>query len=605
MTQLLVVTSPRQMLLLAAAIDHGALPPAHRVVVLADTVPVPETGPELATSVALGALARRSVRVVSWTTTVFPLRPASFVPRRDEQPVWERLLRGRWELGDGPVDLVLADPAHGPGRALARVFPHARLTLLADRLERWAPAPRPLRDGLPARIDALVAPELLPGLRPHALDEHGTRTVVVPVRRLVDVVAEAVRLDAPGTGRRGGTGGHDGHCAAAGTDGTDEAGGTDGSDRHDETGGTGGSDRHDGTDRADGTDPHDVTDDAGPPDGTALVLIDAPEDLGLAVEGRDGAPGTVPDGAPGTRPDRAPGTGPDSLAELVARCTAEEVRAAGIGRATVVVHPRSVPSQVRLTVGRLRAAGVDVSFADPDLPAEVAVVRDAPRLVVGTASTSLVTALALGAADVRAVGTADVLDALTPYHHPARTALTVTDRLLAPGADPSTSDVVRLLEAVLFVMHPGRVPWLRQAAVAVVRAEGAPAAGGRPAWQRWIRRRRLERLGLLDPDALGEPSRGASLDARTGTPRPEAAHAENPRAESARTGYAHADDPRAEGPHAEGAHADGPRAEVAASDAARSTGAGARTGALRARLLRARPLKVRPGLARRTARPDA
>ncbi|QIK82958.1 polysialyltransferase family glycosyltransferase [Sanguibacter sp. HDW7] len=428
MTQLLLVTSPRQMLLIAAAIDHGALPPAPhgRVVVLADTVPVPETGPELATSVALAALTRRGARVVSWTATIAPLRPESFVPRRDEQPVWERFLRERWLLTDGRVDLVLADPAHGPGRALARVFPHARLVLLADRLDAWAPARRRLRDGLPERIDSLVAPELLPGLRPHSLDEHGTRTVVVPVRRLVDVVAEVVRLDAPGRP----------------------------SAHHD----------------------------------AALVLVDAPADLGLHDGDSAGAP---------------TGHDPAALADRLAGLVADEVRGAGLGRAVLVVHPRSTPDQVRRTACTLRAAGVEVTFLDDDVPAEVVVVRDAPRLVVGTASTALVTALALGAHDVRAVGTADVLDALTPYHHPARTGLTVTDRLLSPGADPSASEVVLLLEAVMYVMHPDRVPHLRPATIALLRAEQGTDAEGRPAWRRWIRKRRLERLGLLGATGTG------------------------------------------------------------------------------------------------------
>lgn len=436
MTQLLVVTSPRQMLLLAAAIDHGALPPAPhgRVVVLADVVPVPETGPELAANAALRALARRTDRIVSWTATIAPLRPATFVPRRDEQPVWERLLREHWQLGDGPVTLVLTDPAQGPGRALTRVLPHARLTLVADRLERWAPPRTALRDGLPARVDALVAPELLPGLLPHAYDEHGTRTVLVPARRLVDVVVETARDVAP---------------SLSVPDRTARSSGTDG----------------------DGT-------------STALLIVDAPEDLGH--DGDDPAP--MGAGGPGDL---------GTLAERLAELAAIEIRDVGLDDVTLVVHPRATPTQVRRTVRTLRAAHLDVTMSSADVPAEVVIVRDAPSLVVGTASTALVTALALGARDVRAVGTAEVLDALTPYHHPARTALTVTDRLLATGPEPSTADVVRLVEAVTYVMHPDRVPHLRPAAVAVLTSMQGTDDEGRPPWRRWIRRRRVERLRLV------------------------------------------------------------------------------------------------------------
>ena len=483
MTQLLVVTSPRQMLLLAAAIDHGALPaaPDGRVVVLADTSPVPEVGPGLAGSVALGALVRRGARVVSWNAAISPLHPASFVPRRDEQPVWERFLRARWTLGDGPVDLVLADPAGGPGRALARVLPHARLVMLADRLERWAPARRPLGADLSRRTDVLVAPELLPGLVPHALDEHGTRTAVVPVRRLVDVVAEVVRADA---------------SADVGADvGADVARGDvirgDVAVAPACTGAAAGA----------------AASSRVPAAATALVVLDAPVDLGLPTPSacssagggsgggaggggsRDGSTGdgSTGDGGAGccsagccssTDGSATDGSSEDgaSLVDRLAGLVADEVRAAGLGHARLLVHPASTARQVRVTVRALRGAGIDVSVLDGTVPAEVVVVRDAPRLVVGTASTALVTALALGARDVRAVGTADVLARLASPDHPARTALTVNGALLAPGAEPTAAEVVRLLEAVTYVMHPDRVPHLRPVAVAALGPSADPSA---------------------------------------------------------------------------------------------------------------------------------
>ena len=428
---------------------------------------MPETGPELSASAALGPLARRTDRIVSWTATIAPLRPATFVPRWDEQPVWERLLREHWQLGDGPVTLVLADPAQGPGRALTRVLPHARLTLVADRLERWAPPRTPLRDGLPARIDALVAPALLPGLLPHAYDEHGTRTVLVPARRLVDVVADAARDIADGA--------------------------------HEVSSNVSVPDR-----------PAHSTGAAGPGEDMALLIVDAPEDLGH--DGGDHEP-TSAAGSSASAGSGGPGS-LGALAEGLAELAVTEIRAAGLRRVALVVHPRATPTQVRRTVQALRAASLDVTMSSADVPAEVVVVRDAPRLVVGTASTALATALVLGARDVRAVGTAEVLDALTPYHHPARTALTVTDRLLATGPEPSTADVVRLLEAVTYVMHPDRVPHLRPAAVAVLTSMQGTDAEGRPPWRRWIRRRRVERLRLVAaPD-------GAVTDVPPPTPGP-------------------------------------------------------------------------------------
>lgn len=460
MTRLLVVTSARQMLLLAAAIDHGALRDDARelVVVLADLVDVPEVGPSLERSAALGALERRGARTVSWTATVAPLLPATFLPRVVEQPVWERLLRERWGLDDGPVDLAAADLSSGPGRALARVFPHARITVLADELVRWAPIDERLRGGVARRLDVLLAPELLPGLVPHLLAEHGTRVVMLPSGRLAAVVEQVAR-SLPGA-----------HAHAV---------------------------------------PHATG-------GHALLLGDAPGALRTAGEhGAGGADRAA--GAPRAEPD-------GDLVGRIARAAAREVRAAGLATVVVAAHPLAPARHVRTTTATLRDEGLTVRLADPDVPTEVLVVRDRPGLVLGTASTGLLTALALGAADVRAVGTHDALASLRPYGHPARTALTMTDALLAPDAGPvpgrtavdgrsslgasaagslpagpSSADVVRLLDAVTYCMRPERVPHLRPAAVALLLERSEPGTDGRPAWQRWVHRRRAEKLGLLGP----------------------------------------------------------------------------------------------------------
>ncbi|WP_069171046.1 polysialyltransferase family glycosyltransferase [Streptomyces griseus] len=156
------------------------------------------------------------------------------------------------------------------------------------------------------------------------------------------------------------------------------------------------------------------------------------------------------------------------------------------------------------------AAGLGAELTVPDagpsggpaLP-EALYERIRPALVVGCSATALFTAATLYGLPVATSGTGMLLERLTPYENPARTAATIADALLPGLADPAAvagrstptaADVSRalggLLPAVGFAMQPRVLPGLRPAAESYL-SEHLDAR----TW-RYFKRRRLVSLAL-------------------------------------------------------------------------------------------------------------
>lgn len=435
MTLVLVASSQLQVLLLAAALDAGLLGQGarRRVLVLADTSPVPEIGPGLASAPAVVAVANRFDSVVSYNDLVAPHRPGSFSPRASDAPVWERLVRAAWQIPDGPVELVVESVHVDPARSLATIFPTATISVHADGLMVYGPTRKALPGDLARRLGVLVHPDLFVGLRPQLLREHDIRTAAIPLGRVADLVAEVSRA-----------------TGAAGTSGPT------------------------GTSR-----PGDV---AGP---HALVLSQYLADLGILTRQEE-----------------------DDLHTAML----DEVVAAGVGRVVVKPHPRATAPTLRAFRRAAELRGLVCDVAPADVLAEVLVVRDRPALVVGGFSTALVTASALGVADVRAVGTGLVMERLTPYQNSNRVPLVIVDRLFGTDlrhvTEPTVDELRRLLEAVAHCMQPTLLPELRSSAARLIET------GGPVPWTRYIRRLRAERLGLVDPPGTARASASGGLGLR-------------------------------------------------------------------------------------------
>ncbi|GGS12740.1 hypothetical protein F2B00_28495 [Streptomyces parvus] len=158
--------------------------------------------------------------------------------------------------------------------------------------------------------------------------------------------------------------------------------------------------------------------------------------------------------------------------------------------------PWESPAPVRAEADRL---GVELTVLDGPLPvpAEVLVHRLRPALVVGCTSAALFGAARFHGLPVAAVGTGLLLERLTPYENPQRTAATLADAVLpgvgdgeaAPDEKPA-AELDGLLAAVAFAMRPKVRSDLRPA------AERYLAAHLDSRTWRYFKRRRLASLAL-------------------------------------------------------------------------------------------------------------
>ena len=197
MTQLFVASTLFGALTLAAAVDAGCFDEradGDRLLLLCNTAPLPEVAPELDELPGFAVVRARFDRVLRWSTTIAPHDATTWRPGDAAVDVLGPLLREHWGLTDGPVELVLESLAVDPSRTLARLVPEAVLTVYADGLMSCGPT----RDDLPMttarRISRLLHLDLVPGLEPLLLREHGVPAVAVPhaaFRAVVQEVAAA------------------------------------------------------------------------------------------------------------------------------------------------------------------------------------------------------------------------------------------------------------------------------------------------------------------------------------------------------------------------------------------------------------------------------
>ncbi len=199
MTQVFVASTLFGAMTLAAALDAGLFDEGadgDRLLLVTNNAPVPEVSSDLDDLPGFAALRDRFDRVHSWSATLAPHHPSSWRPADAAVDVLGPLLREHWGLTDGPVELVVESVSVDPSRTLARLLPEARLTVYSDGLMSCGPARHDLPMTTARRITRLLHLDLVPGVEPLLLREHGVPAVAVPhdaFRGVVREVAAACR----------------------------------------------------------------------------------------------------------------------------------------------------------------------------------------------------------------------------------------------------------------------------------------------------------------------------------------------------------------------------------------------------------------------------
>ncbi|MBD3933390.1 hypothetical protein IF129_17760 [Streptomyces chumphonensis] len=428
---------------LAAALDAGLFGPAaaaRRVLVVSHNAPVPETAGRLQDMAGWEGIAARFDLVVDWNDTIRPLHPADWSPADQDNPLWQRMFRRAWDLGDGVADLVVESVHVNPAAALAGIFADADVHVYADGLMSYGPTRDPLPAATAARIRRLLHLDLVPGLRPLLLSEYGVPAEPVPdaaFRAVLDTMTASAPPDAG------------------------------------------------------------VPEDEGRRPG-AVLLGQYLAALGILTA--------------------------DEEEELHARMLRA---AAAAGHTTVLFKPHpTAPARYSRALEKAAAdCGVELLVPTTPLLAEAVFGRCRPRLVVGCFSTALLTASTYYGIPVARIGTAPLLDRLTPYQNSNRVPLTLVDALLpdleagtAPDAAPDAAapcpvagpvaDVEALVRTVGYCMQPRQYPGLRAGAEAWLAEHFGPGT------LRYFKRRRLTSLELpggLAPAGGRFPGTGPAL----------------------------------------------------------------------------------------------
>ncbi|MCK0117828.1 alpha-2,8-polysialyltransferase family protein [Isoptericola sp. S6320L] len=201
-TQIVVASTLFSAVGAAAAVDSGLLgSPQRRYWLTVNNAVAPELVSAPHEIAGAEAVARRFDGVLTLSDVVAPTHPSQWSPRDQDLPALERLFRAYWGLGDDRIELVLESIAVNPAKALARVFDSASIVVHSEGLMSYGPTRDPVPWRIARRIDRMVHIDLVPGLVPRLLAEHGVRSTPVPaaaVRAVFEDVSGGSTTDVAG-----------------------------------------------------------------------------------------------------------------------------------------------------------------------------------------------------------------------------------------------------------------------------------------------------------------------------------------------------------------------------------------------------------------------
>lgn len=187
-TQVFVASTAFGLATLSAAMSDGAFPAAdRRVLVLSNNAGIPESAPGVADVAGTAPLLEAFDDVYSYNALVAPGHPATWSPRPEDLPVWERALRSLWSL-EGDLHLVLESIQVPPALALCQILGDAAIDVYADGLMSYGPTRNALPQTVGVRVRRLLHPDLVPGVRPLLLREFGVEPLLISTESLTKVI---------------------------------------------------------------------------------------------------------------------------------------------------------------------------------------------------------------------------------------------------------------------------------------------------------------------------------------------------------------------------------------------------------------------------------
>lgn len=187
----------------AAALTDRVLPEAdRRVLVVSNNAVIPETAYGAADLTGAAALLEMFDDVYSYNDAIAPQHPSMWQPRDIDLPMWERSLRSLWSL-EGDLHLVLANLHVEPALTLGQAFTDATIDVYADGLMGYGPTRSAVPAQVGTRVQRVLHPDLVPGVRPLLLREFAAEPVSIATesfRRVLAtlrVEAEPADLDRP------------------------------------------------------------------------------------------------------------------------------------------------------------------------------------------------------------------------------------------------------------------------------------------------------------------------------------------------------------------------------------------------------------------------
>jgi len=171
-TQVLLSSSLYSTATLAAACEAGTIPApssGQRVLMVANNSLFPEINADIDEIPGFAAIAGIFDRVVHFNDFIHPYHPSEFKPR-DDLHFWESYARHHFDLHDD-IELAVESIQVRPAQTVAGIFMGSPITVYAEGLMSYGPTRNQLNLDISERIDQVVYPDLLGGLRPVLLRE--------------------------------------------------------------------------------------------------------------------------------------------------------------------------------------------------------------------------------------------------------------------------------------------------------------------------------------------------------------------------------------------------------------------------------------------------